>query len=481
MFSLHQVLACDLGASSGRIFLQKYDGEKIKLQEVHRFINGPVQENKHFYWNFDVILKEIKEAVVQMPKDVQSLGIDTWGVDFGLLDASGELLSKPFSYRDQHTMNQLQKLDKPLEMFQNTGNEISSINTVFQLMAIQEKYPELLDNAREILLMPNLLMRKLSGEAINEFSIASTSGLVNTQSKTWDHAIQQQFFQKQLPFAEIQFAHQIIGQFNDLKLALVPGHDTACALSALPLQSEDSLFMSLGTWGVIGQEVEKPIVTEQAYIGGYTNEGTGEGFYRFQKNAMGFWIVQQLRKEWSERGILLNHKEENDEIQKHWNFTSIIDPEDQRFFNPANMTAAIDRFCIETNQQVPVEIGQYLVLFIRSLGVSYHAIIDKMSALTGKKVKEIIIGGGGANHRLLCQTIANSTGTIVHTGPVEASSIGNGLSQLRALGEIASLQEGREIVGKSFNLTEFEPQQHQFWKQMNEKYIEITGGVKDVK
>lgn len=474
---MHQVVACDLGASSGRIFLQDFTGEKIELHEIHRFSNGPIREGGHFYWDFEGIIHEIKETILQLSPTVQSLGIDTWGVDFGLLNEKGTLLSKPFSYRDEHTLNQLEKVTQPFEFFQQTGNEISSINTIFQLMAIQEKYPELLRETSDILMMPNLLMHRLSGEKINEFSISSTSGLLNTRTQEWDQQIQQTFFGKQLPLANVQLPHQLIGQYKGLKLALVPGHDTACALSALPLKDEHSVFMSLGTWGVIGQEVKQPIISEAAFLGGFTNEGASEGNYRFQKNAMGFWIIQQVRKQWNAQGINLTHEEEKYEMEKHNDFSSIIDPEHSSFFNPENMIEAIKSYCHSTKQQPPTEIGQILVLFIRSLAVSYHAIINRMSALTGHEVKEIIIGGGGANHHLLCQSIANSTGIPVHTGPVEASSIGNGLSQLRALGEISTLQDGRRLVKNSFNLTEFEPQNQQFWNEMNEKYRLITGGI----
>lgn len=476
---MHQVLACDLGASSGRIFLQSFTGETISLHEIHRFVNGPIQRDTHYYWDFDKIMAEIKNAISQVSQDVLSLGIDTWGVDFGLLDKNNDLISQPFSYRDQHTIKQQAKILNPFELFTHTGNEVSAINTLFQLMAIKESYPNLLERAEKILMMPNLLLQNLHGEAVNEFSIASTSGLLNTQTKKWDSELQLKFFDREIPLGKVLLPHQIVGEYNGLKLALVPGHDTACALSALPIQGEHSVFMSLGTWGIIGQEVQKPIISEDAFLNGFTNEGSSEGEYRFQKNAMGFWIIQQLRKEWSSVGLNLTHEEELIEIKKHLNFESIIDPEHESFFNPENMIGAIQNYCKNTNQQQPEEVGQYLVIFIRSLALSYNSIIEKMSYLTSNSVSEIMIGGGGANHHLLCQTIANCTGITVLTGPVEASSIGNGLSQLRALGEIASLKEGRIIVRNSFELTEFEPENNQFWNEMKDKYRLITGGIKN--
>lgn len=478
---MHQVIACDLGASSGRLFLQKFNGETLTLREVHRFENGPITEGKHFYWNFPSILSEIKKGISKEISNVASIGVDTWGVDFGVIDAQGQLLAKPFSYRDQHTEAQVEKITNKYELFQHTGNEVSSINTVFQLMAIQENYPHLFNDAASILMMPNLILQQLCGQSINEFSIASTSGLLSPITKQWNTTIQQQLFKSPLPLAEVQLPHQLIGHYENIQVVLVPGHDTACALSALPIENHESVFMSLGTWGLIGQEIAAPIVTEAAFINGFTNEGASEGNYRFQKNATGFWIVQQLRKEWKEQGISLSFECEKVELKKHENFTSVIDPNHASFFNPTSMTAAIQQYCQETKQPIPTEIGQYLTLFIRSSALSYEAIIEKMCQLTNQAVKDIYIGGGGANHPELCQDIANSTGLPVHTGPVEASSIGNGLSQLRAFGEIDSLQQGREIVKRSFTLTTYEPKASQFWNEMKEHYRAITGGILDVK
>ncbi|GEK35210.1 rhamnulokinase [Kurthia sibirica] len=480
---MREVLACDLGASSGRVVLQQFDGQKIYSKEIHRFVNGPVKKQEHFRWDFEGIMNNIQTGILKAPNTVSSIGADTWGVDFGLLNAENNLIAQPFSYRDPYSIPYREKINSLLAeftLFQKTANEISSINTIFQLMAISDRYPTLLDYAHHILMTPNLIVHALSGEKINEFSIASTSGLVNMQTKNWDIAIQERIFGKQLPLCNIELPHQIVGHFNQkIKVALVPGHDTACALSAFPIKKKDTLFISLGTWGLIGKEVEQAIVSEAAFLGGFTNEGNSEGHYRFQKNAMGFWIMQKLREEWAIKKQTLTHAEEEIELVKYTKFESIIDPEHPSFFNPVNMTEAIQTYCQMTNQHIPVEIGEFLNLFVNSIALSFNHIIEDMRTITKESIEEIIIGGGGANHVTLCQKIANSTGILLYTGPSEVSSIGNGISQLRALGEIQSLQEGREVVRNSYTSKIYEPQHSLIWKEMNEKYKKIIGGIQN--
>lgn len=478
---MREVLACDLGGSSGRVVLQQFDGEKIQSKEIHRFVNGPLKKNGHFHWDFEGIMNNIRVGIAKASKNVSSIGADTWGVDFGLLNANNQLICQPFSYRDPHSIQYKETISQRMSeftLFQNTANEISSINTVFQLMAIKHAYPQLLKDTQHILMTPNLIVHALCGEKINEFSIASTSGLVNTQTKKWDSSIQETLFGQQLPLDKIELPHQIVGHFDqNLKVALVPGHDTACALSAFPIKKQDAIFISLGTWGLIGKEVEQAIVTEEAFLGGFTNEGNSEGNYRFQKNAMGFWIMQKLREEWASDKKILTLDEEAEELQKYKNFNSVIDTEHPLFFNPDNMTKAIQSYCRNTNQNIPKEIGEFLTLFVNSIALTFTFIIEQMKDITNDEIEEIIIGGGGANHVTLCQKLANSTGIPIYLGPSEVSSIGNGLSQLRALGEIKTLKEGREIVRNSYTSKIYEPQDPLIWNEMNDKYKVIVGGM----
>lgn len=471
-----EVLSCDLGASSGRLSRQMFNGEKIDIQEISRFTNGPKKKGKNYFWDYAWLLKNIKEVVFSDLHNASSVGIDTWGVDVGFIDNKGSIISDPYSYRDEHSKAQVQKITNPYDLFRSTGNSVDSINTLFQLMAIQSSNKELLSRSSQILMMPNLLLHGISGVSVNEFSIASTSGLLNRNTKNWDGDLQRKFFQLPLPFAKIEKPHQIVANINKIKIALVPGHDTACALSALPIKSGKSVFVSLGTWALIGKEVSEAIISEKAFISGFTNEGTSEGMYRFQKNAMGFWILQKLREEWLANGEVLTFEEEKDAIKNAGHFDSLINLEDPSFFNPNNMTDAICEFCRKTNQKIPTLKGHFLKLFMNSLAASLRSNLRELSSLTQINIEEIVLGGGGVNHQELCQEIANSTGITVYTGPIESSSIGNGLSQLRALGEINSIVEGREIVKNSYRLIEYLPEKENEWKEINHKYNELIGG-----
>ncbi|MGF9975145.1 rhamnulokinase [Viridibacillus arvi] len=470
------VLAYDLGASSGRLIAEKFDGNTISIKEIHRFNNKPQLVRSHYYWDYPALIKELKVGLQKVDFPASSLGIDTWGVDIGLLNREYALLSLPFSYRDTHSEPQLQKLKQlidPFELFKRTGNEISSINTLFQLMAIYEKFPTYRELCKSILMMPNLLLYGLSNVALNEYSISSTSQLVNHESKQWDEGLMQLIFQQQLPLASIEMPHQIIGDvldFPSIQMALVPGHDTACALSALPINRQNALFMSLGTWCLVGKEIDKPIVSRDAFEAGFTNEGTSEGAIRFQKNAMGFWILQKLREEWVASGMNVTYDIERQGFLEAAAFKTIIDPEDPLFFNPKSMTLAIETYCAKTAQVSPSTIGEYVRCFTESVAISYAKVIKKIEQLASQSTTEIFIGGGGAQNKTLCQLIANATGKVVFAGPIEASSIGNGLSQLRALGELNSIEEGRVLVSRSFHPDEFIPQDQARWQEILEQY-----------
>ena len=311
------VLSFDLGASNGRLVSQKFDGSKLRLNEIHRFTNQPLKENGHYYWDIDFIMKEVTNGIRLAQKQIQGsiggIGVDTWGVDFGIVDVKGQLVSKPFSYRDTYTTSYMEEALRTLdafELFKMTGNEVSSINTIFQLMAIESQYPSYLEKAEHILMTPNLIQFALTGVAQNEFTIASTSQLVKSGQPEWHEDLLQRFFHIPLPLVDIQLPHSIMGtisksmqkreQLTEIPVILTPGHDTACALSALPIQNPNACFMSIGTWTLVGKEVEKPVITEEAFKEGFTNEGTSEGKYRFQRNGMGFWILQSLRNEWKQ-------------------------------------------------------------------------------------------------------------------------------------------------------------------------------------
>lgn len=472
------VLAYDLGASNGRLTAQYFDGSTVALKEIYRFSNEALQKGKHFYWDYEQLVKELHRGLeLAAPFQGSSLGIDTWGVDFGCVNKANQLLQNPFSYRDMYSAPYVEKIQQSInhyELYCRTGNEISSINTIFQLMAMAEQYGDVLTETEHALLMPSLLLHALSGEKVNEYTIASTTQLVNLQSKDWDQALIKKVFNKSLPLSPIGTTHEVVGKLVNaptIQMVLVPGHDTACALSALPIDEQHSIFVSLGTWGLIGMELDTPVISLEAFEHGFTNEGTSEKTIRFQKNATGFWILQRLRKEWQQQETI-TFAQEAQAFHQTLAFQAIINPEAEAFFNPPSMQQAIRDFCQQTNQRIPESFGDYIRCFSESLALYYAVVIQKIEEITGRQSNAVYIGGGGTQNELLCQLIANACGKRVVAGPVEASSIGNGLSQLRALGEIGSIGEGREVVKASFSVKEYEPQDMALWKAMKEKYYD---------
>lgn len=482
------VLSFDLGASNGRLVSQKFDGSKLGLNEIHRFTNRPLKENGHYYWDFDFFMKEITNGIriaqKQIQESISGIGIDTWGVDFGIVGADGQLVSKPFSYRDTYTVPYMENVLKTMdafELFKMTGNEVSSINTLFQLMAIESQYPSYLEKAEHILMTPNLIQFVLTGVAQNEFTIASTSQLVKNNKPEWLDDLLQKFFHKSLPLADIHLPHSVMGtisksmqkkeQLKEIPVILTPGHDTACALSALPIQNPNACFMSIGTWTLVGKEVDKPVITVEAFEEGFTNEGTSEGKYRFQRNGMGFWILQSLRNEWKRSGREVDYEKENELMKNVGLNERFINPDDSLFFNPPSMEEAIIQYCKKTDQVAPTTQQEIIQCVLESMALKYAYTIRRMEEITNVQADVVYVGGGGIQNTFICQFISNATNKQVIAGPVEASAIGNGLSQLRALGEIKSLDEGREVVAKSFEMIEYSPENETKWKHFEEQFI----------
>ena len=467
---MYRVLAFDLGASNGRLTAIELNDQQLSLHEVHRFDNKMIEESGHIYWDYSYLFYEmlqgLRKAEERWGEDLHGIGIDTWGVDHGFINEHGKLIANPLSYRDtctEKSMNKALKLIDGYELFKRTGNEIATINTLFQFMAVEEKWPERLKQAKHILFMPNLLNYHLTGVAKNEFTIASTSQMLKHARTNWDFDLINQLMEEDIQLTEISMPHQIIGNIlptygsSHIPVILTPGHDTACALSALPIRNESAVFISLGTWALIGIEVDQPIVTRNAYEKGFTNEGTSEGKIRFQKNSTGFWILQTLRQEWKNEGVELTFEEEKRLVKQASMNKTIIDFDDEMFFNPSSMNEAIVKYCQQTNQPVPGSIAELLSCVLESMAVQYAQLIEEIESEINREMTEIYIGGGGSRNEVLCQLIANATNKLVYTGPTEASAIGNGLSQLRAIGAIKSLEEGRNLVKQSFEIKVYKP------------------------
>jgi len=487
---MKKVIAVDLGASNGRLIIVTLDQQKLTLEELHRFSNEPVEKNGHFFWDITSAFNEIKKGlhkyVVKYGPQIDGIGFDTWGVDFGMISAGGVLLDDPYSYRDTHTNEVMPKVHEQIsdeELFTRTGIESAPINTLYQLAAIFNKRPKLKKRASTILTMPSLLGFLFTNEKYNEFTHASTTQLLNIDTQDWDSKVIEKVFAGKLPLAEIKATNTVVGYTkNELNKKLgiepipvvnVPGHDTACALAAMPLRNHQTAFMSCGTWVLIGIEVDRPIVTKEAFEWGFTNEGTIDKTYRLQKNNMGLWLLQQCKKDWEKKGESISYQEENNLLMEAEPFRTLIDPDHEMFFHPSSMTEAIQAYCKQTGQNIPTTKGEFIRCILESLALKYRWVIERLEHLTKKEIPSIHMAGGGIQNNSLCQFTANATNKPVKTGPVEASSIGNALSQLIALGALENLAEAREITSKSFHTTDYTPMDLSPWDQAYRRFIKL--------
>ncbi|KHF41665.1 rhamnulokinase [Halalkalibacter okhensis] len=486
---MKKVWAFDLGASNGRLMLSSFDGRYLEIEEIHRFPNKPIQLTDRYYWDILHIFQEMKVGITKSLQkghtDVVSLAVDTWGVDFGLLSSSGELLSNPYSYRDPlHSEGMegiLEKITRE-ELYSRSGIEPSSINTICQLYGMKIRRPDLIEQADTLLFTPNLINYFFSGVKANEFTISTTSQLYHFKNKNWDFELLEKLNIPAKMFNEITKPGTILGstlesinkelRMNPVKVINVAGHDTASALAALPMDNPNAAFMSCGTWVLMGVKVQEPIASNQALSWGFTNEGTIDQEYRLQKNNMGLWLMQQCKTVWERDGDSLSYEEESVLIKKARPFTSFINPDDPTFLHPKNMPAQIQEYCRRTGQKPPETKGEILRCILESLTLKYRWVLEKLEHLTGTSIEEINMGGGGIQNQILCQFTANATKKKVQAGPIEASAIGNSLGQLLALGEIANIQEAREIVRRSFSTKVYEPKDQLTWDQAYERFLQ---------
>lgn len=486
---MKKVWAFDIGASNGRLMLSSFDGEKMYLEEVYRFDNQPVQVTGNDYWDILHIFSEMKRAMqVSLQKghtDIESMGIDTWGVDFGLLAETGELLMNPYSYRNPRNKLAMEEALQQINsetLFRLTGVETAAINTLFQLYAIQKEHPALLERAETLLLTPSLLSYLFSGEKNNEFTISSTTQMLAIKGMQWETSILEQLNIPTHLLAPLVESATIAGetlpeinkelQMEAIKVVHVAGHDTASALAALPLEDVPSVFMSCGTWVLIGVPIAEPVTDIKAMEWGFTNEGTIDGGARLQKNNMGMWLLQQCRKVWERQGIDTDFERENRCFLDAPPFRSLINPDDARFFNPDNMVEEIKNYCRETAQPVPETQGEMIRCILESLALKYNWVVQRLEQLTGEKLNRIHMGGGAIRNQHLCQLTANATGREVVAGPIEASSIGNAIAQWIALGEIADMQEAREVIQHSFPVTHYYPEDSTEWQQVYQRFTQ---------
>lgn len=484
-----RVLAFDFGASSGRAIIGTLDNGKITLNEVHRFSNDPVTVNGTFYWDVLRLFHEIKQGLLKAKQagGFDSIGIDTWGVDFGLLDKDGVLLENPVHYRDKRNIGMVEKAAKYIgkdEMYKLTGIQFMDFNTAFQLLSIKENRPELLARAQSLLFMPDLFAYFLTGNKVSEYSIATTSQLVDINTRDWSKEMLEKLGLPEKIFNRIVPSGSVTGYLIDeiceeLGLEKVPviavcGHDTQSAVTAVPSEKEDFAFISSGTWSLFGTETKKPIVNDLSYSFNVTNEG-GFGYSTaFLKNICGLWLIQESRRQWIREGKEYSYAELEKAALREKPFARFIDPDAPEFAVPGNLPARITEYCRRTGQSVPENEGQTVRCIYESLALRYRAVLEGIEKCTGKNYDSLNVVGGGTKDTLLCKMTADACNITVYAGPIEATVMGNVAVQLISGGDIADVIEARRIIANSGQLKCYSPENTAAWGEAYEKFKSVT-------
>lgn len=455
-----RVLAFDFGASSGRAILGSYVQDHILLEEIHRFSNDPVTRAGTLYWDLPKLYAEIEKALEMAEGSYESIGIDTWGLDFGLLDKAGKLLEDPVHYRDARTEGMAEEVFQIIskeELYARAGTQTLSFNTIFQLYYLATRRPELLEQTHKILFMPDLFVYMLTGAQNTEYTMASTTGLMDAGSHQWCFDIMEKLGIPRHIFCDIVMPGTVAGTYKGKSVIYVGGHDTASAELAVPAQSEEFVFISSGTWSLMGTELPAPEL-KRAYAFNFTNEGCFDGKIRLLKNIMGLWLIQECRRQWKREGLEVSFAQLEQEAMAAKAGEYDIDVDDDLFLPPGDMPGRVRDYCIRTGQKAPETRGQIIRCIYENLTQRYRQVLDSIQEITGKQYDCIHVVGGGTKDRLLSQFTADACGVPVMAGPVEATAIGNIAGQLIALGDLKNVKEARALIAKSFPLETFYPQ-----------------------
>ncbi len=468
-------LAVDIGASSGRHIIGYIENSKIHLKEIYRFENKLIEKNGHLCWDIDGLFTHIKEGIKACRQQgfmPASMGIDTWAVDFVLLDKDGNRISDAVAYRDERTNGIRDEREEKgilpfMYHYARTGIQYQKFNTVYQLVAMQKENPEILEKADAMLMIPDYLGYLLTGIKAQEYTNATTTGLVNAYAKTWDKELIDKLGLPERIFLPILQPSTVLGDFSEQiqketgvnTVVIMPAsHDTGSAYLSVPARDDNAVFLSSGTWSLLGVENMDPITNRESMELNLTNEGGYEYRYRYLKNIMGLWMIQNIRRELKdENGNLPSFPDLIDAAKSASSFPSIVDVDDDRFLAPKSMIEEVKQACADSKQPVPSTIGEVMQVVYASLAKDYKKAIDALEQLTGKKYTSVNIVGGGSQDMYLNQMTANATGLTVFAGPTEGTALGNLLVQMIATQQIASLQEARDIIRKSFDIKEVKP------------------------
>jgi rhamnulokinase len=481
------ILAFDLGAESGRAVLGRFDGGRLSLEVAHRFPNGAVRTLDALHWDVLRLYGEMLAGLRRCQAEkggVDSLGVDTWGVDFALLGRGGTLLGNPRHYRDPHTevVMELAFARVPREeVFRQTGIQFMRFNTLFQLLALQRDRSPLLDVAETLLFIPDLFHWLFTGIKVNEVTDASTSQMYDPTARGWAYGLVEAFGLPRQVLGTLVQPGTVLGPLRasvaaETGVSPVPvvapaSHDTAAAVAAVPAQGEAWAYISSGTWSLMGAELPAPLISEQVRAYNFTNEAGFGGTTRFLKNIAGLWLVQECRRSWERAGKSYDYDELTRLAGAAPPFVSLVDPDDASFHLPADMPAALGEFCRRTGQPVPSEPDAVVRCALESLALRYRWVLARLEELLGRRLDVVHVVGGGSRNGLLCQLTADACDRPVLAGPVEATAIGNVLVQAIGLGVLGSLAQGREVVRQSFEVRTYEPQAPARWEEPYRRFL----------
>lgn len=483
-------LAFDLGAESGRAILGRFHPDILSIEEIHRFPNQPLEREGSLHWDVPRLWREIRSGLATVEdRELAGIGVDTWGVDYALLGETGELLENPYHYRDPRTrgvMAEAFRMFPKEEIYSLTGIQFLPFNTLYQLMATRRDAPEILAAARRFVTLPDLFHFWLSGVAVCEYTNATTTQMLNPVTHQWAPALLELAgLSASLPAPIVQ-AGTVLGpllpeiggtaRLGGTRVIAPASHDTASAVAAVSAR-EGTAFLSSGTWSLLGTELDAPALTSESLRRNFTNEGGVCGTTRLLKNVMGLWILQSCRRCWADQGLTCDYGEMMAMAEQAVPLAHLVDPDDQSFLNPVHMAESIDRFCASTDQQVPPTVGAYARAILESLAFKYRLVLEDLELVSGRRIEQIRVIGGGSRNRLLNQFTADATGRRVLAGPVEATAIGNIAVQMLATGVVSSLKEARDIVERSFPVEMFEPMNCSRWDREAERfqqYCEMT-------
>jgi rhamnulokinase len=486
--------AVDLGATSGRTIIGNINNGKFDLEEVTRFPNNLIQQGSHFYWDiyalYFEIIRGLKE-VAQRRIEITSIGIDTWGVDFVFIGEDNAILRNPRAYRDPITFDAMDDYLKHVisrkDVYDVTGIQLMNFNSIFQLYAMKQEQNSAFQHAKKILFVPDALSWMLTGQEVCEYTIASTSQLLDPRTKELDERLLASLGLKRNKFGKMVNPGTVIGVLTEevqkmtglgaIPVIAVAGHDTGSAVAAVPAKDENFAYLSSGTWSLMGIETKDAIINDLSYERNFTNEGGIEGTTRFLKNICGMWLYERCRKEWSEEVRRLSHPELQGSAMQVEAFRSIINPDDSLFANPDSMIGAIQQYCRNTNQPVPETPAEICRCIFDSLALRYKQVFQWLQEFAPFRLDVLHIIGGGSLNKYLNQFTANATGATVLAGPQEGTAIGNIMLQAKAAGLVGDIWQMRQIIANSLELVKYEPQDQALWDAAYENYLRITNNL----